>query len=140
MVKYNSGWTVTLGLKKGKRMNRIATLLILAICAFGMLCVGNADAQVLKLVSTMDGDQADAGAGTGSPATGTATMTYDTNTGEFSWDISWSGLLGDETAMHFHGPADFGQNAGVQVDIGAISGLTSPSIGSTNIGAGQATQ
>ena len=40
--------------------------------------------------------------------------------------------------MHFHGPALTNQNAGVQVDFGAISGTVSPSIGNTVIGAGQA--
>ena len=35
--------------------------------------------------------------------------------------------------MHFHGPAMTGETAGVQVNIGDISGLTSPSMGSTVI-------
>jgi len=35
--------------------------------------------------------------------------------------------------MHFHGPAGLGETAGVQVNIGDISGLTSPSIGSATI-------
>jgi hypothetical protein len=41
--------------------------------------------------------------------------------------------------MHFHGPAPAGANAGVQVNIGLISGLTSPSIGNTIITALQGT-
>ena len=57
-----------------------------------------------------------------------------------TWDISWSGLTGPAIGMHFHGPADFGMNASIQVDIGAISGLTSPSIGSTVIDNLQAAQ
>ncbi len=40
--------------------------------------------------------------------------------------------------MHFHGPAPFGANAGIQVDIGAISGLNGPSIGSNFIDGAQA--
>jgi hypothetical protein len=35
--------------------------------------------------------------------------------------------------MHFHGAADPGTNAGVQVNIGSISGLGSPTAGSTTI-------
>jgi hypothetical protein len=35
--------------------------------------------------------------------------------------------------MHFHGPAAPGVNAGVQVNIGSISGLNSASIGSATI-------
>ena len=111
------------------------TRLILALLLIAPLA---ANADIIPLEATIDGDQANAGAGTGSPATGTATMTYDDVSGLFSWDISWSGLLGTITVAHFHGPANPAANAGVQVDIGAISGLVSPSIGSTTIDAGQA--
>ena len=41
--------------------------------------------------------------------------------------------------MHFHGSAAPGTNAGVQVNIGAISGTSSPSAGSTTITPTQAT-
>jgi hypothetical protein len=98
----------------------------------------DAQATVHPLSAFIDGAQANAGAGTGSPGTGSAIMTYDDATGLFSWEITWSGLLGDETLAHFHGPALPNQNAGIQVDIGAISGLVSPSIGSTNITGSQA--
>ena len=110
--------------------------MVCAVFAFGGASV--AQATVIDLFATIDGAQANAGAGTGSAATGSATMTFDDVSSLFSWDISWSGLEGTVTVAHFHGPATPGQNAGVQVDIGAISGLTSPSIGSTVIGTGQA--
>lgn len=74
---------------------------------------------------------------TGSGGSGTAAVTYDDVTGQLSWNISWGGLTGPATGMHFHGNAPIGVNAGVQVDIGAISGLNSPSIGNTNITAVQ---
>lgn len=119
-------------------MKRIAILSMVVIGAFGMLCVSHVDAEIFDLTAMIDGAQANAGAGTGSPGTGMAAMMYDDDTGEFSWDISWSGLVGDETVMHFHGPAPPGMNAGVQVDFGGISGTTSPSIGSTTIDATQA--
>lgn len=70
---------------------------------------------------------------TGATGTGFATATYDDVTGELSWDISWSGLTSAATAMHFHGAAPAGVNASVQVNIGVISGLVSPSVGSTII-------
>jgi hypothetical protein len=57
---------------------------------------------------------------------------------ELSWDISWSGLEGNITVAHFHGPAPPGMNAGIQVDWGTISGLVSPSIGSATLDAAQA--
>jgi hypothetical protein len=75
----------------------------------------------------------------GSGGTGSATVTYDDVSHALTWNISWSGLSGPATLMHFHGPAPVGANAGVQVNIGLISGLTSPSIGNTIITAAQGT-
>ncbi len=72
-----------------------------------------------------------------SPGSGTLTGTYDDVTNQLSWNISWINLLGTETLMHFHGPAPVGNNAGVQVDVGAISGVASPSVGLTNIAPAQ---
>lgn len=110
-------------------------LSVLAGIAIMLGSVTLSHAATFNLVATLDGDQANAGAGSGSSATGSATMTYDDVSGLFSWDISWTTLQGDITVAHFHGPAGPGQNAGVEVDIGAISGLTSPSVGSTTISA-----
>ena len=75
----------------------------------------------------------DSGTGTGldSDGTGSAQLALDGNT--LSWDIEWSGLSGDATAMHFHGPANIGENAGVAQNIGGVSGLTSPSAGSATL-------
>ena len=103
-----------------------------AVLLGGLLSIP-ASAAIVNLTATIDGAQANAGAGTGSPGTGSATMTLDDATNLFSWNISWSGLNGTETVMHFHGPALPNQNAGVQVNFGAISGTSSPSIGSTTI-------
>lgn len=70
-------------------------------------------------------------------AAGAARIAYDPASRELSWEIAWEGLTGPPTMMHFHGPAAVGANAGVQVNIGAISGLESPSVGSTTITAEQ---
>ncbi|MDH3748348.1 MAG: CHRD domain-containing protein [Gammaproteobacteria bacterium] len=70
-------------------------------------------------------------------ASGLAFGNIDTVSGLLDWDISWSGLSDAAVAMHFHGPGAPGFNAGVQVDVGAISGLTSPSIGSAVLDASQ---
>ena len=102
-------------------MKNIHTLCAVLSCAF-VLFANNASAAIIPLQATIDGAQANAGAGTGSPGTGFATMTLDDVSNLFSWDISWSGLVGTETVMHFHGPAPPGANAGVQVNFGAISG------------------
>lgn len=63
-------------------------------------------------------------------ATGSATGTIDTDTNLLTWNIVWSGLTGNVTAMHFHGPAPVGENTGIQVTIGDT---TSPSTGSSPI-------
>jgi hypothetical protein len=73
-------------------------------------------------------------------ASGLATGTVDTASGLLSWTVIWDGLTGPAIGAHFHGPAPVTANAGVQVNIGNISGLTSPSIGSTVISAAQIDQ
>ena len=69
----------------------------------------------------------------GSAGTGSATIVFDDVSNELNWDIVFSDLSGPATAAHFHGPAPVGSNAGVQVDIGAVSGLGSPMTGSATI-------
>ena len=65
-----------------------------------------------------------------SPASGQGVVDYDTVTDLLSWSISYTDLLGDLTAAHFHGPALPTQNAGVQV---GLSASPSPIVGSTTI-------
>ena len=64
---------------------------------------------------------------------GTGTVDFDPSTNELSWSIEFSGLSGPATAAHFHGPAAAGTNAGVQVNIGDVSGLESPMEGSAEL-------
>lgn len=96
-----------------------------------------ASGQVFKYNFILDGSQEVPPVAT--PGSGTARVVFNSSNNELKWDISWSGLLGATTGMHFHGPAMPGVNAGVQIDIGAISGLVSPSIGSTTLTPTQAT-
>lgn len=93
-------------------------------------------AATVHLNATIDASQVVGGSA--SMGTGFATMTLDDVTYDLNWNISWSGLSGAAENMHFHGPAGPGINAAVQVNIGVISGLTSPSIGGTTITASQA--
>jgi CHRD domain len=46
---------------------------------------------------------------------GTAKLTYDPATRVVHWTITYDGLSGPVTMAHFHGPAEEGKNAGVQV-------------------------
>jgi hypothetical protein len=48
-------------------------------------------------------------------ATGTLTATYDAASKQLRWQGNVSGLSGNATAAHFHGPAEPGKNAGVLV-------------------------
>jgi hypothetical protein len=96
----------------------IRTALLLAGFAAQLALASPAAAEVVQLTASMDSAQADAGTGTGTPGTGTAIMTLDTSTNTLTWNISWSGLLGPPFSMHFHGPAQPNQNAGIQITTG----------------------
>ena len=52
---------------------------------------------------------------TTSQGTGVVTATYDTVSKALAWKGTVSGLSGNATAAHFHGPAEVGKNAGVMV-------------------------
>jgi hypothetical protein len=74
-----------------------------------------------------------------SKGTGMGTVTYDDVTKELSWNIKYSGLTGDATMAHFHGPAKPGVAAGVLVPIGPKGGvIISPIVGSTTLNDDQA--
>lgn len=64
--------------------------------------------------------------GLNTAAGGAARITYDPNGMELGWDIAFEGLVSGVTAMHFHGPAALGSDAGVEV---GINDLTSESSG-----------
>jgi hypothetical protein len=52
---------------------------------------------------------------TTSQGAGNLTATFDTGTKKLTWKGTVSGLSGNATAAHFHGPAEPGKNAGVLV-------------------------
>jgi hypothetical protein len=51
---------------------------------------------------------------------GSLAATYDTDTRKLSWKGNVSGLSGNVTAAHFHGPAAPGQNAGVLIPAAGV--------------------
>ncbi len=67
---------------------------------------------------------------------GTGLVTYDTRTGSVDWFITYEGLTGPPTAMHFHGLAAPGQAAGV--DLGISEFGEDSSAGSASLTAEQA--
>lgn len=110
------------------------TRTILFSLAAGSFLATSVQAETIFLRALMDGEQANQGNGTGSGGTGVAYVTYDDVTNEVTWNISWEGLDGNPTAMHFHGPAPAGQNAGVAQGIGVGS---NPAVGAATITAAQ---
>ena len=71
---------------------------------------------------------------TDSKGTGTGTVTYDDETKLLSWNIKFSGLTGDATAAHFHGPAKPGVPANIMVPAAAKGEpLVSPIVGSATL-------
>ena len=87
-----------------------------------------------KFKATLDG-KSEVPATT-SAGTGTADIDYDPATKKLSWKLTYTGLSGPATAAHFHGPAEVGKNAGVEV---AIPGATSsPAEGSATLTDAQA--
>jgi CHRD domain-containing protein len=94
-------------------------------------------AEVSDCTATLNGSQEVPSVNT--TGMGSADVTFDSDTNELSWMIEFSELSGPATAAHFHGPAAAGVNAGVQVNIGDVSGLTSPMNGSAVLTSSQAT-
>ncbi|MCZ6603558.1 MAG: CHRD domain-containing protein, partial [Alphaproteobacteria bacterium] len=66
-------------------------------------------------------------------ARGRGTVLLNTETNEIGWVIDFTGLSGGLGAIHFHGPAPAGSPADVLLDIGAISGLDGPLIGTAEL-------
>ncbi len=61
-----------------------------------------------------------------SEAKGMAEGNVDTETGKVTWTVTYEGLTGPATAMHFHGPAGDGEDGPVALPIDTSEGSTSP--------------
>jgi CHRD domain len=84
----------------------IIGLLLLAAPALGETMMFKAD---LKAASEVPPTQ--------SSGQGDTMITLDTEKKTVAWKTTFSGLSGNATAAHFHGPAAPGENAGPAVDI-----------------------
>ena len=73
-----------------------------------------------------------------SAGTGTVQATFDTETKAFTWTIEYSGLTGEATAAHFHGPAAADATAGPVIPI--EGSLASPIAGTATLTDAQATE
>lgn len=106
------------------------TVAILTV-ALALTTATFAIAQTTTLSATIDGTQEVPP--TGSTGTGIGGFALDEGAGLLSWNITFSGLVGTQTAAHIHGPAAAGVNAGVQIPLG----VGSPQIGSAAVNATQ---
>jgi hypothetical protein len=103
---------------------RLAALGLAALLATGSIAV----AETVELKADLKGS-------TVAP-TGSATVSYNTDSKQVTWRITYSGLSGPPTAAHFHGPAQPGANAAVAVPI--PNAATSPVQGSATLTDAQA--
>ena len=91
----------------------------LALAATGWLALNSAAcADIMTFTAKLDA--ASEVPATSSTGTGGLTASFDTATKTLSWKGSVSGLTGDPTAAHFHGPAAAGSNAVVAVPIASF--------------------
>ena len=81
--------------------HRISSLMAILV---SLVVVGVCHAEVLNFTAVIDGAQAESCNGD-SPGTGSGTFTLDTDTGQVDYEITFSGMIGTETAAHVHGPA-----------------------------------
>jgi len=65
---------------------------------------------------------------TNSTGSGAISGTYNKNTNMLMYTATWTGLSGNATNMHFHGPANVGEPAGVAVGITGFTNTTSGSV------------
>jgi hypothetical protein len=103
-------------------MSKQLTSILLTVALIGFALPGSA--AVIQLQADMDCNQVNAGIGScdgGGTGTGLGTVSFDDVSKGLTWSVSWSGLSGTESAMHFHGAANPNQNAGVQVSVGVDS-------------------
>ena len=108
---------------------------IVAACV--TLTAGGAEAITLRWSADLDQAQETVVTVAAPGAFGAGSGKIDTETGDLSWKVTYGDLTGDALNMHFHGPAPVGVNAGVAVDIGAVGGLASGTMGAAMITSAQ---
>jgi hypothetical protein len=111
----------------------VRRLLIPAVLGFA--ASGTANAATIQLRASLNGAQEVSPVATS--ATGMATVTYDTVTGQLSWNVTYSGLSSNINGAHFHGPTPAGFDASITVP---MSHGPSPIVGSATINSTQAAE
>ena len=115
---------------------RTASIATIVVAAGLLFATAAAYAEVINMTAELTG-AAEVPAND-SAGKGTLEATYDTETMELTWTVTYEGLTGDATAAHFHGPAAADATAGPVVPI--EGDLASPIEGSATLTEEQATQ
>ena len=106
--------------------NHLATLsCALVVSLPALACTVEAAAETVIFTITIDGTQ-DADL-IDTPATGIGSAALELGVNEFTWELTFTDLIGTETAAHFHGPAQLCDTAGAQITLP----LGSPKVGAT---------
>ena len=108
----------------------------IALAAFSLavpFAAAPAFAEIMTFKATLSGSEEVPA--TTSKGTGAVDVTYDSAAKKLTWKGAYTGLTGEATAAHFHGPAESGKNAGVAVPLPSAA---SPLEGSSALTDGQA--
>ena len=89
-------------------MTRFVRSTLAGLAVTAALAVSPASAEMMSFKADLKG--ASEVPPTTSEGTGNITATYDTASKKLSWKGTVSGLSGNATAAHFHGPAEPGKN------------------------------
>jgi hypothetical protein len=116
-----------------RMLSGLSAVTFAAVAAFALAPA--AEAKVYKLHFVMTGKAETPP--NDSRGKGAGSVTFDSQTNDLSWHITWSGLTGDATAAHFHGLAKPGVAAPPILPIHSKP-MESPLIGSQTITPDQA--
>ena len=100
-------------------MSRSTRSMLAGLAAAAAFSIAPAFAETLSFKADLKGSSEVPPVSTS--ANGALTATYDTAGKKLSWKGNVSGLSGNPTAAHFHGPAEPGKNAGVLVPAPGVS-------------------
>jgi hypothetical protein len=110
-------------------MTRLTRSMLAGLAVAAALAADPACAEMMSFKADLKG--ASEVPPTTSQGTGNVNATYDTTSKKFTWNGTVSGLSGNATAAHFHGPAEPGKNAGVLVPAPGLT--TGPFEGSATL-------
>jgi hypothetical protein len=110
-------------------MAKLARVMLVGAAISAALAVAPACAETMSFRAELNG--ASEVPPTTSQGTGNLAATYDTASKVLAWRGTVSGLTGNATAAHFHGPAEPGKNAGVLVPAPGVT--TGPFEGSATL-------